>query len=640
MKISTYNQLLAIATLVSGVAIFATLWNQYQKVEGISRDHYESRLLVQTVAHLFTMSKTWLTTQDLLFTGRQTYLAKGVSEQSSHLIDTILIIKRKIPVNDDKYLAEKLITSIEKNNNTVLYFNGLSSQGMKDWQKNVEKSDVLTGQYVEDLESLSKRVSSNNNHLTDKLALATSDFIALTLVMVLLYILLVLFIVTWFSKYIVRPIEKITELALQPTHATQSIEFRQNHAPLEVVALSAAIQDFTQRITIEKQKLEQERINVIRANTKASVIMDTMPCSVLLVNGQGKITECNNESEQLFEQDKINIIHRKISDFLPALATLTGEFDNDFALKNMEESLLAPCFNNPHIEFSGRKIEIDDTDSYLLTISDINERKHSQRALTALSEQLINAEKLASIGQLSAGIAHEINNPVGYIRSNLEVLNDYFTPMLAYINLINTSDESNAAKILYEEEDLDSVVEDVEPLITSTLEGIGRVSKIIKDLGNYAHVDDKEKETIFIDEVIEKSLTLVANELKYKVDITKCLDARVEVLAFPQKILQVFINMLVNASHAIESQGRISISSFAYQGEVKISFEDNGSGIANEHLKNIFNPFFTTKPVGKGTGLGLHIVRSIIEDHAGRIDVFSEEGKGSKFDIYLPVYNR
>jgi len=241
---------------------------------------------------------------------------------------------------------------------------------------------------------------------------------------------------------------------------------------------------------------------------------------------------------------------------------------------------------------------------------------------------------------LSAGIAHEINNPVGYIRSNLEVLNDYFTPMLAYINLINTSDESNAAKILYEEEDLDSVVEDVEPLITSTLEGIGRVSKIIKDLGNYAHVDDKEKETIFIDEVIEKSLTLVANELKYKVDITKCLDARVEVLAFPQKILQVFINMLVNASHAIESQGRISISSFAYQGEVKISFEDNGSGIANEHLKNIFNPFFTTKPVGKGTGLGLHIVRSIIEDHAGRIDVFSEEGKGSKFDIYLPVYNR
>ena len=109
-------------------------------------------------------------------------------------------------------------------------------------------------------------------------------------------------------------------------------------------------------------------------------------------------------------------------------------------------------------------------------------------------------------------------------------------------------------------------------------------------------------------------------------------------MGFPQKLLQVFINMLVNASHAIESKGRILISSKSYQGEVNISFADNGSGISQEHLKKIFDPFFTTKPVGKGTGLGLHIVRTIIDEHKGRIDVSSVVDKGSKFDIYLPIY--
>lgn len=158
------------------------------------------------------------------------------------------------------------------------------------------------------------------------------------------------------------------------------------------------------------------------------------------------------------------------------------------------------------------------------------------------------------------------------------------------------------------------------------------------DLGNYAHAGNNEPEAIFIDELIDKSLTLVANELKYKVNIVKCLDAKVNVIGFPQKLLQVFINMLVNASHAIKSTGQISISSSRYQNEVHISFEDNGTGIHQLDLEKIFDPFFTTKPVGKGTGLGLHIVRAIIDEHQGRIDVSSIINKGSKFDIYLPIH--
>jgi len=637
MKISHYNQLLAISTLLSGALIFASLWHQYQKVEKISRAHYESRLLVQTIEHVFTMSQLWLTTQDLLFSGQQTYLAKGITKQSEQLKKILINVKPKL-TNRDNDLVQGLVVSIIKNDDIVNSFSHISAQETKSRQLTVAESDEVTALFVSDLEKLSKQISTENSVLSTQVNLAMANFKKLAYLVVSLYILLILFTVSCFSKYIVKPIENITALAQKPVQGDGSLEFRQKKAATEIITLSGAIQQFTEHITIEKSRAEQERLNVIRANDKANIIMDTIPCAVLLVDEQGLIKECNIETETLLHSDKEHIINSKVFDYVPALATLEGQFDSEIVLSNMEESLLSPRFDNPHIEFSGRKIVIKGSVNYLLTLSDINERKHSQKALSSLNEQLIHAEKLASIGQLSAGIAHEINNPVGYIRSNLDVLDDYFTPLMAYINLTKSSDKMTEAQAFYQQEDLAFILEDISPLISSTLEGAARVSKIIKDLGNYAHVDDKLPEVISVDELIGKSLTLVANELKYKVEITKHLEANVEVAGFPQKLLQVFINMLVNASHAIESKGRICITSSVEAQEVNICFEDDGSGITQENLKNIFDPFFTTKPVGKGTGLGLHIVRSIIEDHHGRINVSSKVGQGSKFDIYLPVH--
>jgi len=639
MKISNYNQLLAISTLISGMIIFLALWSQYQKVEKITRKHYESRLLVQTVDHLFTMSQIWLTTQDLLFSGRQTYLANGISKQSKLLTETLLMVKQKVPDNTTSDLAQELIAAIKKNDVIVNSFSHLSMQNTQAWQNTIIESDDVTSRYISVLNTILTHVLLNDRHLSNELRLATVNFTQLTWVVISLYLLTVFFTVTWFSKYIVKPIENIITLAQQPVGMLTNIQFRQANAPIEVVALSSAIQKFTQSITKEKQKAEQEGNNAVRANEKANAIMDTMPCSLFLVDEWGAIQECNSESENLLLRSKDKILTKNIGEFIPALWTLGGDFDHETALKSMEESLLSPEFTAQYIEFSGRKITIKGAVNYLITVIDINERKHSQRALSSLNEQLINAEKLASIGQLSAGIAHEINNPVGYIRCNIDVLNEYFKSIVAYIKLVGAYGNNDVAKLMYKNEDLDLVIKDIEPLIGATLEGTARISEIVKDLGNYAHVDKKSPEPIVIDELIEKSLSMVANELKYKVEIIKCLDAKVEIFGFPQKLLQVFINMLVNASHAIESKGSISIYSKTYQHEVRICFEDNGSGITQEHLKDIFNPFFTTKPVGKGTGLGLHIVRSIIEDHHGRINVSSIVGKGSKFDIYLPVHH-
>jgi signal transduction histidine kinase/HAMP domain-containing protein len=639
MKISNYNQLLAISTILSGVIIFATLWHQYQSVEKASRDNYESRLLVQTVNHIATMSKLWLTSQDLLFSGRQTYLARGIKDQSEHLKKTLLVVKVKLLNPLEKNRVGQLISDIQLNDQLVERFSDVSAQSSFKSNTTIEQSDKLTQRYVDNLEQLTKYSIKNNRTLSNEANIVVENFTLLSFLVVSLYVFFILFTASCISRYIVKPIQNITALAHHTYNGTGQVEFRQTRAPTEVIALSSAIQQFTQHITIEKDRAEQERLNVIRTNDKANIIMNTIPCSVVLVDELGVIAECNIETEKLLLADKESIIGLPIANFVPALATLNGNFDSEIALKSLEESLLSPKFENPHIEFSGRRIVIMGKVNYLITLTDINERKHSQKALSSLNEQLVHAEKLASIGQLSAGIAHEINNPVGYIRSNLDVLNDYCKTLVVYIELAKDSNERVKAKNYFESEDLGFIIEDIDPLITSTLEGVSRVSKIIKDLGNYAHPDEKLPETISIDELIEKSLTLVANELKYKVEITKKLEAGVYVAGFPQKLLQVFINMLVNASHAIETKGTICISSRLIEQEVNIRFEDDGSGISQENLKSIFDPFFTTKPVGKGTGLGLHIVRSIIEDHHGRIEVSSKLNQGSVFDIYLPMHH-
>ena len=639
MKISNYNQLLAISTILSGVIIFATLWHQYQTVEKASRDHYESRLLVQTVDHIATMSKLWLTSQDLLFSGRQTYLARGIKDQSEHLKKTLLVVKVKLLNPLEKNRVGQLISDIHLNDQLVERFSNVSTQSSFKSNNTIDQSDKLTQRYVNNLEQLTKYSVNNNQILSNEANIVIENFTLLSIVVVSLYVFFILFTASCISRYIVKPIQNITALAHHTYNGTSKVEFRQARAPTEVIALSTAIQQFTQHITIEKDRAEQERLNVIRTNDKANIIMNTIPCAVVLVDEMGIINECNIETEKLLCTDKENIIALPIAHFVPALETLDGNFDTEIALKSSEESLLSPKFESPHIEFSGRKIVIMGTVNYLIILTDINERKHSQKALSSLNEQLVHAEKLASIGQLSAGIAHEINNPIGYIRSNLDVLNDYCETLVVYIELAKDSNERVKAKNFFDSEDLDFIIEDIDPLITSTLEGVSRVSKIIKDLGNYAHSDEKLPEPISIDELIEKSLTLVANELKYKVQITKKLEAGVYIAGFPQKLLQVFINMLVNASHAIETKGNICISSQLIDKEVNIRFEDDGSGISQDNLKSIFDPFFTTKPVGKGTGLGLHIVRSIIENHHGRIEVSSKLYQGSVFDIYLPMHH-
>lgn len=265
----------------------------------------------------------------------------------------------------------------------------------------------------------------------------------------------------------------------------------------------------------------------------------------------------------------------------------------------------------------------------------------------------LQTEKLAAIGQLAAGVAHEINNPIGYVRSNLNTIDDYrrdltavlqaYESMVRYLCESRTALQKDAAGRLESLErlkarvDLDAIMEDYPSVITESREGIDRVVRIVSDLKKFAHLDGEDRETADINAGIESTLNIVWNELKYKTRVVKDLKPLPPVMCYPQRLNQVFMNILVNAAQAIEDQGTIHITTRHEKDQAIITISDTGKGIPEEELPRIFEPFYTTKPVGRGTGLGLSVAYRIVKSHGGSIAVDSIPGKGTTFTISIPL---
>jgi PAS domain S-box-containing protein len=293
------------------------------------------------------------------------------------------------------------------------------------------------------------------------------------------------------------------------------------------------------------------------------------------------------------------------------------------------------------------------------TVRDVTERKQAEEELkqekieqailiNKLGEaqsHLLQSEKMASIGQLAAGVAHEINNPIGFVYSNLGTLEKYVQDTFSLLELYEQaeskiSDPDVRATINDTKNKLDIVFlkEDLHALMNESKEGIIRVKSIVQNLKDFSHADTTD-EWRFCDlhKGLESTLNIVNNEIKYKAVLVKQYGVIPEVECLLPKLNQVFMNLLVNAAHAIEDKGTITISTGQQGEEVFVKIADTGKGIAPEHMNKIFEPFFTTKPVGKGTGLGLSLSYNIIIKHLGRIEVQSELGKGSTFSVWIPI---
>jgi two-component system NtrC family sensor kinase len=280
---------------------------------------------------------------------------------------------------------------------------------------------------------------------------------------------------------------------------------------------------------------------------------------------------------------------------------------------------------------------------------ELQRRSDEQQALIQRLEetrhQLVQSEKMASIGQLAAGVAHEINNPIGYVSSNLQSLRDYVESLLAIVAALESHQQAlpppTAARLqqLKAEHDYDYLRADILQLLDESREGALRVKQIVQDLKDFSHVGEQGRQWADLHKGLDSTLNIVHNEIKYVAEVVREYASLPDIECLASQLNQVFMNLLVNAAQAMQGRrGTIRVSTRALgDDEVVVEVQDAGEGIAPENLKRIFDPFFTTKPVGKGTGLGLSLSYSIVRKHHGRIEVDSQLGVGTTFRVVLPV---
>ena len=276
-----------------------------------------------------------------------------------------------------------------------------------------------------------------------------------------------------------------------------------------------------------------------------------------------------------------------------------------------------------------------------------NQQTLLNQQLKETQAHLVQSEKMASIGLLAAGVAHEINNPLGYIYSNLHSLQRYIDTLaqitelaeLLALQLPADNPHVQALRVLEQGINLNYLKADAAELVMESLEGATRAKRIVQDLRNFSHVDAHELTLFDLEAGLNATLNIVNNEIKYKAQVIKQYGGVQPFACVGSQINQVFMNLLINAAQAIEEAGLISIRT-GYQNPewVWVEIADNGIGMSPEVQSRIFDPFFTTKAVGQGTGLGLSLSYKIIQDHHGMIEVESTPGVGSKFRIILPVH--
>lgn len=262
--------------------------------------------------------------------------------------------------------------------------------------------------------------------------------------------------------------------------------------------------------------------------------------------------------------------------------------------------------------------------------------KEQVNTIESAHRQLYQAEKLASVGQLAAGVAHEINNPIGFIRSNLGTAQSYVQKFQSLAGQVKSS--GNAALLgAWQVADLDFVLEDFLSLLQESMDGADRVARIVSDLKGFSNVDQAEEEVVDLNDCIRSACNVAANQINSRADLKLALGELPPLCCKAGHLSQVFLNLLLNAAQAMKQHGEIRIRSGIENGQIVIRFSDTGCGIPTEVLPRIFDPFFTTQDVGSGTGLGLTVSRDIITAHGGSIEASSEPNAGTTFVIHLPI---
>ena len=403
--------------------------------------------------------------------------------------------------------------------------------------------------------------------------------------------------------------------------------------------------------------LERCLARVWRAKREWESVVDCLGQMLLLVDEQGKILRCNQAFSCLVRLPYEEIKGRGWEELLCGRGGMVREegLDEVREYRHHASGRVFCCrLHNIITDYPplrGTVVAFSDVSEQQRVAQELQRRNHQLTTaydeLKASQAKLLQQEKLASIGQLAAGVAHEINNPVGFVTSNLGSMVKYLERMRECIatqqRLLEDAKAGGAetARNLRRDLKIDYIIADAADLLRESLDGVERVKNIVRNLKRFSRVDQATRSRADINQCLDDTLNIVWNELKYKAEVVKDYGELPLTWCYPQQLNQVFMNLLLNAAQAIEQHGEIRISTRRVADNIEVVIADNGCGIAPEHLGRLFDPFFTTKEVGKGTGLGLSIVYDIVvKQHHGEITAASEPGRGASFRVLLPVVEK
>ena len=341
------------------------------------------------------------------------------------------------------------------------------------------------------------------------------------------------------------------------------------------------------------------------------------------------------------------------------IVVLTGAHDETLgveAVKQGAQDYLVKGQVNSHLLVRSMRYAIERKEAERVKTEYIQSLEAKNKELQDLLEklrttqaQLIQSAKMASLGQLVASIAHELNNPISFVYSNIRRLEEYSSHITTFYNSCQAlfdeiaqgsfpqlNSNIRALRYMEKEREVDFIIEDLNDLVKETKEGAERVRKVVESLRNFSRAQE-EQQQVDINEALESTLQLLRNQMKNRIKTVKSYGHIPKVECFPNQIKEVFLNILTNACQAIEDKGEVGLKTAERSGKVMVRISDTGKGISKENLDKIFEPFYTTKPANQGTGLGLSIVRGIVENHGGEISVESQVGKGTTFTVSLPI---
>lgn len=423
----------------------------------------------------------------------------------------------------------------------------------------------------------------------------------------------------------------------------------------ELFTVNQSLKDAAEKISAESMQL--------------SVILDETSFAILLSTAEGRIVMSNKTARRFFTSGQADIVGHPVLDFLKIEDTDTLD-ETDGLFEEEETPNVSIYAENEIFDAEGRcvdgnlfpmEVSVCNLDwgagtHYMWLCRDTSRNKTIEAQKQALEQELRHGQKLEALGTLASGIAHEINTPIQFISDNISFMQDSFNDLKTLIEgfqaLIDGLEGDQKAVLkekvdaLLEDADYEFLEEEIPGSIEQSREGTKRVARIVSAIKDFAHPGSEEKSTININDAIQTTATVSHNQWKYVADLSMDLDENLpNILGYLGDINQVLLNLVVNAAHAIEEKaaegmGSISIQTSANSTHVCVTVRDNGCGIPKHHIEKIYDPFFTTKEVGKGTGQGLAIIHNIVANkHNGVIHVSSEEGEGTVFTLKFPQTN-